>query len=409
MRLRKFLTLFMCLALVLGTAAIAGCSSSTTTTAATTAATTGATTTASTSAGSTTAATTATTTAATTAAPTAAAKVKVGVIYISPKNDGGWSQAHANGFQEAVKAIGADKVELKEIESIEDTDVQKTEAAIKQLIADKCQIIFATSYGYMETVAKLAKENPTVKFEHCSGYLKSDNLANYFGQIEQSRYLSGIVAGLMTKTNNIGYVAAQKIPEVMRGINSFTLGIRSVNPKATVKVVWTNTWYNPQLEKEAAISLVDGGADVLAQHQDSTAVQQAAQEKKVFGIGYDNPMYSDAIKDAYLTAPIWHWGAYYQTRIQAVLDGNWTTGEYWGGMKEGIIGLDTMTALVPKEVQDKVNSLVDTMKTKGNDFVFAGPIKDNTGAERVAAGSSLSKDDQMGMDWYVEGVVVTGG
>jgi basic membrane protein A and related proteins len=370
MKFRKVMTLILCLALVLGVASLAGCTQPSST--------------------------------------TQSAKVKVGVIYISPKNDGGWSQAHANGFKEAVAAIGADKIELMEIESIEDTDVQKTETAIKQLIADKCQIIFATSYGYMETVAKLAKENPTVKFEHCSGYMKADNLANYFGQIEQPRFLSGIVAGLKTKTDVIGYVAAQKIPEVMRGINAFTLGVRSVNPDATVKVVWTNTWYNPQLEKEAAISLVDGGADVLAQHQDSTAVQQAAQEKKVFGIGYDNPMYSDAIKDAYLTAPIWKWGAYYQTRMQAMLDGKWATGEYWGGMKEGIVALDTMTALVPAEAVTKVNALIDTMKTKGNDFVFAGPIKDNTGAERVAAGASLDKAGQMGMDWYVEGVVVAG-
>jgi basic membrane protein A and related proteins len=370
MNIRKLMTLALCLALILSTIAFAGCGKPVVTTTA------------------------------------AAAKVKVGVIYISPKNDGGWSQAHARGFAEAVAAIGADKVELEEIESIEDTDAQKTETAIKQLIADKCQIIFATSYGYMETIDKLAKENPTVKFEHCSGYLKESNLANYFGQIEQPRYLSGIVAGLKTKTNIIGYVAAQKIPEVMRGINAFTLGVRSVNPNAVVKVVWTNTWYNPQLEKEAAISLVDAGADVLAQHQDSTAVQQAAQEKKVFGIGYDNPMYSDAIKDAYLTAPIWQWSAYYKPRIQAMLDGTWVSGEYWGGMKEGIVALDTMTSLVPQGAVDKINALIDTMKTKGNEFVFAGPIKDNAGTERVAAGASLDKAAQMTMDWYVEGVVV---
>jgi basic membrane protein A and related proteins len=368
MRLRKILTLVLCLVFVLTTFAFAGCSQ--------------------------------------TGSTTAAGKIKVGVIYISTKTDGGWSQAHANGFKEAVAAIGAGKVDLEEIESIEDTDVQKTETAIKQLIADKCQIIFATSYGYMETVAKLAKENPTVKFEHCSGYMTADNLATYFGQIEQPRYLSGIVAGLKTKTNVIGYVAAQQIPEVYRGINAFTLGVRSVNPTAVVKVVWTNTWYNPQLEKEAAISLVDAGADVLTQHQDSTATQQAAQEKGVFGIGYDNPMYSDAIKDAYLTAPIWKWGAYYQTRIQAMLDGKWATSEYWGGMKEGIVALDTMTSLVPQAAVDKVNSLVATMKDKGNAFVFAGPIKDNAGTVRVASGASLDKAGQMSMDWFVEGVVV---
>ena len=335
-------------------------------------------------------------------------KVKVGVIYINPTNDGGWSQAHANGFKAAVAAIGADKVELKEMESIPDNDAQKTETALKQLAEEGCQIIFATSYGYMDTVEKVAKEYPNIKFEHCSGYKTAENLATYFGQIEQPRYLSGIVAGMMTKSNKIGYVAAQKIPECIRGINAFALGVRSVNPDAEVQVIWTNTWYDPQVEKEAAISLIDAGCDVLTQHQDSTAVQTAAQEKGVFGIGYDNPMYSEAIKDAYLTAPIWLWGSYYQTRIQAVLDGTWKTGEYWGGMKDGIIGLDTMTALVPQDVQTKVNSLVDTMKSKGNDFVFAGPIKDNAGTERIAAGASLDKAGQMSMDWYVEGVVVAG-
>ncbi|MEA4889067.1 MAG: BMP family ABC transporter substrate-binding protein [Clostridiaceae bacterium] len=367
MKLRKALSIMLCLTLLAGVMLLAGCSQA---------------------AGS--------------------GKVKVGVIYINPTNDGGWSEAHAKGFKAAIEAIGADKVELKEMASIPDNDAQKTETALKQLAEEGCQIIFATSYGYMETVAKVAKEYPNIKFEHCSGSMKADNLANYFGQIEQPRYLSGIVAGMMTKSNKIGYVAAQQIAECVRGINAFTLGVRSVNPNAEVQVVWTNTWYDPQKEKEAAISLIDAGCDVLTQHQDSTAVQQAAQEKGVFGIGYDNPMYSDAIKDAYLTAPVWQWAAYYQSRIQAVIDGKWTTGEYWGGMKEGIVGLDTMTSLVPSDVQTKVNSLVDTMKSKGNDFVFAGPIKDNTGKERVAAGASLDKAAQMSMDWFVEGVVVSG-
>jgi basic membrane protein A len=381
MRLRRILTLL--LTIILLTGAIAGCAQSGTTTV-----------------GETTAAAASSTTAA-----AAAGKIKVGVIYISPKNDGGWSQAHADGMAAAVAAIGADKIDLKEIESVSDADAQQTETALNQLVADGCQIIFATSFGYMETVAKVAAENPDVKFEHCSGYMSADNLANYFAQIEQPRYLAGMIAGRMTKTNTIGYVAAMQIPEVYRGINAFTLGVRSVNPKAVVKVTWTNTWFNPQLEKEAAISLIDSGADVLAQHQDSTAVQQAAQEKHVYGIGYDNPMYSDAIRDAYLTAPIFKWGAYYEQRLRAVLDGTWKTGSYWGGMNDGVVALDTMTALVPADVQTEVNARIDIMKTKGNDFVFAGPIKDNTGVERVAAGASLSAEDQMAMNWFVEGVI----
>lgn len=335
-------------------------------------------------------------------------KVKVGVIYISPTNDGGWSQAHARGFTQAIEAIASDKVELKEMTSINDQDAQKTETALKQLAEEGCQIIFATSYGYMNTVAKVAEEYPNVKFEHCSGSLTADNLANYFGQIEQPRYLSGIVAGRMTKTNQIGYVAAQKIPECIRGINAFTLGVRSVNPDAEIRVIWTNTWYDPQIEKEAAISLIDAGCDVITQHQDSTAVQQAAQEKGVYGIGYDNPMYSEAIKDAYLTAPIWQWGVYYEERIRAILNNTWKTGEYWGGLEEGIVALDEMTDLVPQDVKDEVFDLVATLKEKGNAYIFSGPIRDNTGKERVAAGETLDKAAQMAMDWYVEGVIVSG-
>ncbi|MDD2534069.1 MAG: BMP family ABC transporter substrate-binding protein [Eubacteriales bacterium] len=383
MNFRKIMTVILALVLVVGV--FAGCAQSSVTTAA---------------AAETTAA------AAETTAAAAAEKIKVGVIYISPKNDGGWSQAHATGFANAVAAVGADKIDLKEIENINDADAQQTETALNQLVADGCQLIFATSFNYMDVVEKVALENPEIKFEHCSGYKSADNFANYFGQIEQPRYLSGIVAGRMTKTNTIGYVAAMPIPEVYRGLNAFTLGVRSVNPDAIVKVTWTNTWFNPQLEKEAAISLIDSGADVLAQHQDSTATQQAAQEKGVYGIGYDNPMYSEAIKDAYLTAPVWNWGAYYQTRLQGMVDGTWATGSYWGGMNEGVIALDAMTALVPADVQTEVNGLIDTMKAKGNDFVFAGPIKDNTGKERVAAGTSLPAADQFSMDWYVEGVVV---
>ncbi len=333
-------------------------------------------------------------------------KLKVGVIYISPKTDGGWSEAHAKGFAQAVEKIGADKVQLAEIESIDDNDAQATETALRQLAEQGCKLIFATSYNYMNTVVKLADEYKDVKFEHCSGYMSSENLANYFGQIEQARYLSGIVAGRMTESNKIGFVAAQKIPEVMRAVNSFALGARSVNPDAEIMVSWTNTWYDPQKEKEAAIALIDSGCDVVGQHQDSTATQEAVQEKGVYGIGYDNPMYSEAIKDAYLTAPIWLWGAYYEERIQAALDGTWKTGAYWGGMAEGVVALDDMTDLVPEEVQDEVNALVDTMKTKGNEYVFAGPINDNTGELRVAEGESLDKDSQMSMDWYVEGVTV---
>ncbi len=333
-----------------------------------------------------------------------AEKVKVGVLYISPIDDGGWSTAHNRGFVMAENEIGKDKIEWVTKENIPDTDAAATETALRIMADAGCQIIFATSYNYMDTVEKLAKEYPEIKFEHCSGYKTADNMDNYFGQIEQPRFLSGIVAGLTTKSNKIGYVAAIPIPEVVRGINAFTLGVRSVNPDAEVHVRWTNTWFDLSLESAAANELLNLGCDVTSQHQDSAATLKAAEAKGVFGIGYDNPM-GDAAPKAYLTAPIWNWGAYYTKKIKAVMDGTWSVEQYWGGMKEGMVGLDTLTDLVPQAAKEKVAEIEPMILEQGNDYVFKGPIKDNQGNEKVAAGTSLSKADQMGMDWFVEGVV----
>lgn len=178
--------------------------------------------------------------------------MKVGVLYISTKTDGGWSQGHAEGFAKAVETIGADKVQLIEKESVADTDAQATETAIRAMIQEGCEIIFATSFGFMETVERMSHEFPEVKFEHCSGYMSNENMDNYFGQIEQARYLSGIAAGYKTETDKIGFVAAQPIPEVIRGVNAFTLGVRSVNPEAEVHVKFSMTWFDPGKETETA-------------------------------------------------------------------------------------------------------------------------------------------------------------
>lgn len=334
----------------------------------------------------------------------AGGKVKVGVLYISPTDDGGWSTAHKRGVDAAIANIGATKVELMELANVPDTDRQKTDAAIDQMVSAGCKIIFTTSFGYMDATEAKAKQYPDVKFEHCSGYKKGDNFDNYFGQIEQPRYLTGVIAGLMTKSDKIGYVAAMPIPEVIRGIDAFALGVASVNPDAKVYVKWTLTWFGPDKEKEAAVSLLNDGCDVLSQHQDSPAALKAAEEKGVFAFGYDNPMGTQAPK-AYLTGPIWNWGAYYEKKIKAVMDKTWKVEEYWGGMKEGMVDIDAMTALVPAEVKSKVEALIPAMKEKGNDAIFKGPLKDQTGAVKVAEGSTMSRDDQMGMSWFVEGVV----
>ncbi len=378
MNLKKNLTAGLCLAMLLGV--LAGCSG--------------------------TKATPTTGTSSTDATPTLAAeKIKVGVLYISPKNDGGWSQAHATGFQQALTNIGADKIELNELENIDDTDAAKTEAAIRQLAEGGSKIIFATSFGYMDTMDRLSKEYPDIKFEHCSGTKSNTtNFDNYFGQIEQPRYLTGIMAGLATKTNKIGYVAAQPFPEVIRGLNAFTLGVRSVNPTAEVYVEWTMSWFNPDKEKENAIALINKGCDVMSQHQDSPAALTAAEEKGLFGIGYDNPMGQFAPK-GYLSAPIFKWGAYYEKKITAMLDNSWKPENSWGGMKDGIVDIDTMSDNVSADAKAKVETAKTLMLEKGNDAIFTGPIKDNTGKEVVATGKSLTKDEQYSMMWLVEGVV----
>ena len=257
----------------------------------------------------------------------------------------------------------------------------------------------------MEYVHEMALEYPDVKFLHCSGYMDAENMLNYFGRIYQPRYLSGIVAGMKTETNKIGYVAAYPIPEVIRGINAFTLGVRSVNPDATVEVVWTSTWYDPATEKNAAIALLDNNCDVIAQHQDTTAPQQAAQERGKWAIGY-NCDTSDIVPEAFLTAPVWNWAPYYADQVQKVIDGTWKSENYWGGMEDGIVDLAPLTKNAPEGAQAKV----DEMKAKiinGEFDVFDGPIKDQSGKIRVPEGSSLTDEEKLSFDWFVEGVIGT--
>jgi len=387
--MKKILAMIMTAAMLAGSIVLAGCSNASTVSTTTAAAAT------TTSAGETTA-----------SADTTAASgdvLKVGVLYISPKDDGGYSQAHAEGIAEAVAALG-DKIQVFELENIDDTDAQATAAAIDNLVAEGCTLIFTTSYGYMEPTAAAAEKYPDVKFCHCSGYTRNDtNMDTYFGQIESARYLAGIVAGLTTKTNKLGYVAAFPIPECIRGINAYTLGARSVNPDVTVQVVWTNTWFDMDVEKAAAESLLSAGVDIMAQHQDSPAAINAAETAGAYAVGYDLT-YTGAPK-AYLTAPLWNWGTYYTYKIQQVLDGAWKVENYWGGMKEGIVKLDTLSDLVPAEAKTAVEAVQDKVIAEGNAFVFAGPIKDQSGTVKVAEGESLSYEDQMGMSWFVEGVV----
>jgi basic membrane protein A len=335
-------------------------------------------------------------------APTEAPKaepLKVGFIYVSSAKDGGYSQAHDEGRMYLEQQLG-DKVVTMFKEGVPESS--ECEKVMNDMIDQGATVLFVTSFGHMDFVEKASKAHPNVKFYHCSGYKSGPNFNNYFGAMEQARYLSGIVAGMKTKTNKLGYVAAFEIPEVVRGINAFTLGAQSVNKDITVKVSWTHTWYDPAKEKEAAKALLDAGCDVLAQHQDSTATQQAAEEKGVFAIGYDLDTRAAAPK-AFMTAPIWNWGKFYVLEVEKILAGNWKQENFYGDLKDGTVSLSSLTDVAPEGAQaavDKVNAAI----VDGSFNVFAGPLKDQTGAVKVAEGSAMTFEEMMSVDWFVQGV-----
>jgi basic membrane protein A and related proteins len=334
-------------------------------------------------------------------ASTASAKdMNVGFVYVSPIGDAGWSYAHDVGRQAIDKMDG---VKTSYVEAV--AEGPDSERVMLNMARKGYDIIFATSFGYMDPMLKVAKQFPKTTFMHCSGFKMADNMGNYFGRMYQARYLSGIVAGGMTKANTIGYVAAFPIPEVIRGINAFTLGVQSVNPDATVRVVWTKTWYDPATEKEAAKSLLDVGADVIAQHQDSPGPQEAAQEKGVYSIGYNSDMSTFAPK-AHLTAPIWNWGPYYSSVVESVKNGTWKAESVWPGLADGIVGLAPFGPMVPKEPQNKVAAAKADI-VAGKMKVFTGPIKDQKGEIKIADGVSAPDGDLLGMTWFIEGVVGT--
>jgi basic membrane protein A len=324
--------------------------------------------------------------------------VKVAFIYVGPVGDAGWSFAHDQGRKYLEKNLPGVKTAF--VESVpEGADAERI---LTQFARDGYKVIFATSFGYMDAVINVSKKFPDVRFEHCSGFKTAPNASTYFGRIYEARYLSGIVAGKMTKSNLVGYVAAHPIPEVIRGINAFTRGVRSVNPQAKVRVVWTNTWYNPASEKEAAKALLDAGCDVIAQHQDTPGPMQAAEERGKYGISYNSPMMQFAPKSV-LTGPVWNWGPYYVKRVKAVMDGTWKTGQYWGPMADGIVDLAPFNKAVPADVVKLVNAKKRDI-VRGKLHPFAGPVADNAGKLVVPAGKTLSDQEMLSFNWFVEGV-----
>ncbi len=325
-------------------------------------------------------------------------EIKAGFIYVGPVGDAGWTYAHDQGRKEMEKLPYVKPSTY--IESV--PEGAESARVINGLVQRGHNLIFTTSFGYMDATIDVAKRNPKVVFMHCSGYKSADNVGTYFGRMYEPRYLSGIVAGKMTKKNIIGYVAAFPIPEVIRGINAFTLGVKSVNPDAEVRVVWTQTWFNPGTERDAADSLLDVGADVLTMHQDAPATLQAAEARGAYVIGYDTDMRSFA-PNAFLTAPIWNWGSFYTKIAKEVHEGTWKSEQLWWGMKEGLVKLADYSDKVPADVRTLVAEKTAAIKA-GTLHPFAGPLKDQSGKVVVAAGQIPSDGDLLGMSYFVEGV-----
>jgi basic membrane protein A len=325
--------------------------------------------------------------------------LKIGFVYVGPTGDAGWTYAHDKGRLYVEEALG-DKVETTYVESV--AEGADSERVIRQLAKSGHNLIFTTSFGYMNPTLKVAKSFPKVAFEHASGYKRAKNVGTYFDRAYQGRYLMGMVAGLMTKTNVLGYVGSFPIPEVVRGINAFTLGARSVNPEASVKVVWVSTWYDPGKEREAAETMILQGADVITQHTDSPGPINAAEAKGVYAIGYNSDM-SLYGKNAHLTASVHNWGPIYLSMAQKVLDGTWKSEDIWAGIETGVVEIAPFNKAVPQEVQDRVLASKKAI-AEGSLNAFTGPIKNQAGEEKVAAGATLSDEDLLGMKWFVEGV-----
>lgn len=335
-----------------------------------------------------------------------AEKLKVGFVYITSAGDAGWTYAHDQGrlyLQEQLPWVDASEY----VENVPENP-SDAERVITQLAEQGNKVIFTTSFGYMNPTINVAKKYPDVTFLHCSGYETAENVGAYFGRMYQARYLSGLVAGKATESNIIGYVAAHPIPEVIRGINAFTVGVRQVNPDAKVKVIWTNSWFDPTVEKQSAEALLDAGADVIAQHMDSPAPQQAAEARGKLGVGYNSDMRQQA-PGAVMTSPVWNWGPYYVETVKAIKEGTFdstptaATLTYWGGLKEGIVGISDFGPMVPEETKQ----LVEQEKQRiisGEWDVFYGPLKDQNGEIKVPDGQKMSDDEMLQMNWFVEGV-----
>lgn len=335
--------------------------------------------------------------------------IKVGVIHLSdPAEGSGYTYTHDIGIMGMQQNLGLSDSQIIRKINVNDSDKEATRKAIKECIDEGCNIIFSTSWGYMETTAQMAEEYPDVYFSHGTGYMSNGkNFNNYFGRIYQPRYLSGIVAGMNTKTNKIGYVAAMgsENSEVTGGIDAFALGVYSVNPSAQIYVKVTNSWYDPEAEKAAASTLPDMNCDVITQHCDTTYPQLLAQQKNVYSIGYNSDMSKDA-PNACLCSVIWNWSAYYTAAVQSVIDGTWDGSNYYGGMNENLVGITQLAYFCKSGTQQKVDEAKKDI-ISGKLGIFDGVIETNTGTTVGENGKTLKDSDITGnINWYFKTVTV---
>jgi simple sugar transport system substrate-binding protein len=332
-------------------------------------------------------------------AGSACAETKVGFIYVGPIGDHGYSYQHDQARLAIEKAFG-DKVKTAYVESVpEGADAERV---IRQLATSGNDIIFTTSFGFMNPTLKVAKNFPKVKFEHATGYKRAKNVSTYSARFYEGRTILGTIAGKMTKSNVVGYIASFPIPEVIRGIDAFTLALRKVNPQAIVKVVWVNSWFDPGKEGDAAKTLIDQGADIITQHTDSPAPLQVAESRGVYAFGQASDMKSYAPK-AQLTSIVDNWNKYCIERVQAVMDGTWESTDHWDGLKEGMVEMAPYGDVVPADVR----KLADEVKQSiidGSFHPFQGPIKNQKGELVVKTGAVVSDKELLGLNWYVEGV-----
>jgi basic membrane protein A len=325
--------------------------------------------------------------------------LKIAFAYVGPVGDGGWTFAHDNGRKAIEKEFG-DKVVTSFVEKV--PEAADAERVFRDMVGQGNQLIFGTTFGYMEPMMKVAADTKGVKFEHATGYKTADNMRTYDSRTYEGAYMAGVVAGAMTKSNTLGVVGSIPIPEVIRNINSFTLGAQSVNPKIKTKVVWVNEWFNPPKETEAATSLINGGADVLMQNTDSAAVLKTAEDKGKRAFGWDSDMTAYGPK-AHLGSAVINWGPYYVKATRDALEGTWSTGQAWWGVKEGAIDFVSVADDVPAEIKAKLDTIKAGLKD-GSFAIWKGPVVDNTGKEQIA--KDVVADDKFlsGVKFYVKGV-----